>query len=442
MGRQPSIVFTRPLIGLSILAQWPLCAALARPLGQSPFTTVNGVCVLLALASLGLWLLGCRPQGFGRIALLLVGSLLLTGSFLLSLRSQPALWPLFLGAGAWILTFLQLFKMRALRSSLIALAVASVSFTAALAETALEVWPTGAKRYPETAYGDLSMVDESGRARLIPNASCRHVKADFDVVYHTEADGGRRIPQRPDKGPSWLCFGCSFAFGEGLDDSQTIPAQLQKHNPGYRLYNYAMMSKSTADAYLQWPDRLVEHSDAGLCVYFLIADHFFRDSCPPQFVMQNWAQQAPRFVVDANNHPVLKGKAVQTVGLWDKVEIELLKHSRLYAAAFGGWHVTPSSTRLTTAILEQMQQQCKARPGCRFLLVCLPEREPRGTAEISVWARQLQDAGMPVLDLSTKFSRFLDEQREERKSYYLAEGHPNGRYAKLIADWVTEYVRA
>ena len=70
MGRQPSIVFTRPLIGLSILAQWPLCAALARPLGQSPFTTVNGVCVLLALASLGLWLLGCRPQGFGRIALL------------------------------------------------------------------------------------------------------------------------------------------------------------------------------------------------------------------------------------------------------------------------------------------------------------------------------------------------------------------------------------
>src|SRR5258708_6301926 len=105
-----------PLFSLLLLAQWPLCAALARPLGQGVLTATNGLCVLLILAGPGLWILGCRTGGIGRVTAIFLGSFLLAGSLFLSLRSQAAYWPLFLCAAAWFLTFVQFLKVRARRS--------------------------------------------------------------------------------------------------------------------------------------------------------------------------------------------------------------------------------------------------------------------------------------------------------------------------------------
>jgi hypothetical protein len=410
--------------------------------GRSLLSASNGLCLLMLLAGPALWVLASRRTGRGRVLMLLLGSGLLTVAAFPAFRNDVAVWPLLVCTGVWLLAFLQLFRFRANRACLIALAIASVSLATGLAEAWLEVWPMKAGRMPEQLIaGDLTMVDATGKVRLIPNTACRHAKADFDVVYRTDADGGRLVPEQPRSGPDWLCFGCSFTFGQGLDDGETLPAALQRRNPGYRLHNFAMMAKSSSDAYLLLPDRLERFPETKLCIYFLIGEHFFRDSCPPQLLAQSWARQAPRFVLDANERAVLKGRALQTLSSWERFEIDLLQHSRLFALAMGNWEPAANGSRLTAALIRDMERKCSARPGCRFLLVRLPEPFPRWSAKVSACVGQLQKEGLHVLDLSDRFDQQVQAQQLDRKAFYLEEGHPNGRYMELMADWVTQYVR-
>jgi hypothetical protein len=100
--------------------------------------------------------------------------------------------------------------------------------------------------------------NEAGYVFNIKNATFRHigkVEADgqlvYDVEYHFDDQGRRKVPCDP-KNPSLkirhlVVTGCSFVFGEGLEDNETLAAHLQKHYPG-KVYNLARSGGSVVDA--------------------------------------------------------------------------------------------------------------------------------------------------------------------------------------------------
>ena len=66
-------------------------------------------------------------------------------------------------------------------------------------------------------------------------------KTIFDVTYTTDIYG-RRIINQPNSlnNKHIILFGCSFAFGEGLNDQDTFQYYIQRLMPGYFVYNYAV----------------------------------------------------------------------------------------------------------------------------------------------------------------------------------------------------------
>ncbi|MCP1384784.1 hypothetical protein [Runella salmonicolor] len=68
----------------------------------------------------------------------------------------------------------------------------------------------------------------------------------FNVRFATDKYSRRITPDSP-KGASKyaLFFGCSFTFGDGLNDNQTLPYFFQSLNQQYKSYNYAFNSYTT-----------------------------------------------------------------------------------------------------------------------------------------------------------------------------------------------------
>lgn len=63
----------------------------------------------------------------------------------------------------------------------------------------------------------------------------------YDVTYHSESHGLRVTPASNDSGAVITFFGCSYTFGEGLSDEETLPNQLAVATGGrYRVLNAAL----------------------------------------------------------------------------------------------------------------------------------------------------------------------------------------------------------
>ena len=61
----------------------------------------------------------------------------------------------------------------------------------------------------------------------------------YNVTYTLNDKGWRITPEAPEADTAILLFGCSFTFGEGLEDEQTLAWKLgEMLGPRYKVYNY------------------------------------------------------------------------------------------------------------------------------------------------------------------------------------------------------------
>lgn len=100
----------------------------------------------------------------------------------------------------------------------------------------------------------------------------------FERASYTIDDVGRRVTPDAD-GPVALVLGCSFAFGYGLDDDETLPSRLSDVT-GWRAVNLGVPSWGPMDAAadLRTGARVQDVARVDLAVYSLIGDHVRR--CP------------------------------------------------------------------------------------------------------------------------------------------------------------------
>ena len=120
-----------------------------------------------------------------------------------------------------------------------------------------------------------------------PNVQVRATKKKdgqllFDVRYSTDEHGRRSTPVQGGKRTRrfMLFFGCSFTFGEGVGDDETLPSRVSKLAPDYMVYNYGVggygpqyMPMKLASSEL--PNELLGGGD-GIFVYTFIDHHIPR----------------------------------------------------------------------------------------------------------------------------------------------------------------------
>ncbi|MHC4268508.1 MAG: hypothetical protein ACYSTS_08590 [Planctomycetota bacterium] len=268
-------------------------------------------------------------------------------------------------------------------------------------------------------------------------------KLEWDVTYHTEADGSRVVSDRPLNGMRFALFGGSFTFGEGLEDKDTIPSKIQKEFPTYRIFNYGVTGHGTAQNYLYFKRIMSKHPDTKLCMVGFIHDHVRRTELPYELIASNWAKLHPKVrVIDGKITNL--GRGYNTLSFIQKVHVNLLSRVRIYLKLFSTEY-TPlkKDWDLVGKLIVAMNNHCNSI-NKHFVLVCLPsidEDETNLYEDFIKWKTLLQYQGVLVVDLIEQFDNYIKKEKSQRSQYFFNDGHPNKKYASVIAELISNSIK-
>jgi len=123
----------------------------------------------------------------------------------------------------------------------------------------------------------------------------------YDVTYNTDEFGRRVTPADETAQRSYfaLFFGCSYTFGAGLQNDQTLPFYFGEYLPSFRSYNYAIEGHGPQAmlAILENRDIASEvREKKGIAVY-VYADSHIRRAIGSMSVSLNWGKRLPYYEV-------------------------------------------------------------------------------------------------------------------------------------------------
>ena len=104
----------------------------------------------------------------------------------------------------------------------------------------------------------------------------------YAVVYHTDRFGRRVVPEssnRNDAQKFIAFFGCSFTFGEGVQDEETLPNLVAREMPDYMVYNYGVFGYGPQHLLRMVETGFVNKTipqRKGIIVYSMFFDHINR----------------------------------------------------------------------------------------------------------------------------------------------------------------------
>jgi hypothetical protein len=250
----------------------------------------------------------------------------------------------------------------------------------------------------------------------------------YSVTYTLGDDGFRVTPGQGD-GPERInFFGCSFTFGEGLNDDETLP-YLVSRSGRYRVKNwgYGGGGPHEALAILQ-SDRDTRGS---INVFVTAPWHAPRSAC-----LQSWQLGAPRFRVDGKGNVIRSGECI---GKPDNLLLQVALRSKLfklYRRSLALQMTQDQQLELYLTLIEKMHRLSFER-GQRFLVGFLKADESWFTgshSNESIVAR-LRARGVAVVDVTLAAKA---EQLEQRYYLHPLDKHPSARAnearAQLLLD--------
>jgi len=142
--------------------------------------------------------------------------------------------------------------------------------------------------------------------KMRPNARVhdRHEangKVLYEVEYHSNEHRRRIVPVPNSNGRDKFIafFGCSFTFGLGVDDAQTLPACVGRLAPTYLPYNFAYQGWGPQQMLvtLQEPLEREVTQPRGIGVYVYIPDHIYR-AIGAMHCVNSWTPSFPCFEIE------------------------------------------------------------------------------------------------------------------------------------------------
>ena len=133
----------------------------------------------------------------------------------------------------------------------------------------------------------------------VRGVSLRDGREVYLLSYEIDANGYRVTPEvNPSANKFAIFLGCSFAYGEGLNGTETLPYFFQKVKPEYRSYNFSfhgygphdLLARATSEDARQ----IVKQKD-GVIIYTYMDDQIRRALGTVSYV-GTWGPMHPRYV--------------------------------------------------------------------------------------------------------------------------------------------------
>ena len=159
-----------------------------------------------------------------------------------------------------------------------------------------------------------------------------------------------------------LFFGCSFVFGDGVNDNETLPYYFSQLNNDYHTYNYAFHGYGPQHMLVELQQRDFSreiHEQEGILIYEFQPFHVERAIGTMHGLLGDGT--FPRFVLDASNRLVTAGSFRETRP-WRTSLYQLFASSRiLRKLGIGLPPVTTADIRLTARIIQESAKTFRAK---------------------------------------------------------------------------------
>ena len=267
-------------------------------------------------------------------------------------------------------------------------------------QSLLRLAPTGGVRVEGTA---IRRPHSRYVINNIPGATMVHRQDEFQVRYTMDQSGFRITPTPRDPLGRVTFHGCSFTFGDGVEDGETFSALLGgRHWPRFKVRNAAVRGWGPASAYLALEDELKQEKPPVMVFYGFLIRHIGR-SYLSTLNLSVQAGPFPHFEMEGDRL-VLKGYVTNE------------------AAVMPADDLVRKSKVVCMGLLREMHRLCQRRKVPFFvLLLSAPDQLPEEVKEIK---GRLDAAGVPCLDLSDVAPG----------AFYPIDGHPTAAWHRAMAE--------
>lgn len=282
--------------------------------------------------------------------------------------------------------------------------------------------------------------------RLIPNTTSTQIKKIGDTTilsatYSSDSFGRRNTP-RPEGAPPAhhfaLFFGCSFTYGTGVANSETLPSQVAKLAPDWHVYNYAFQGYGPNHclALLDLEDMRPQISEPdGVGVFVFIPDHV-RRVVGTRKVVCTWphGENAPCYDWTPDGGVSYRG-SFESAHPWRVWFYGLLSADQFFKYFKRDFPAgtNENEKRLTAAILAAARDRFQKRfPGSRFVVAIYPDHpNPRAYPfRPQEMIPYLKAVGLEVLD----YSQAIDLTKPGMT--FEQDGHPTALAHEQLAPFL------
>lgn len=283
---------------------------------------------------------------------------------------------------------------------------------------------------------------ENDRLQLRPNASEIEIaKTAANLIYnatYSSDEYSHRVTIRPPL-PSGeipgmkriVLLGCSYAFGDGLNDNETIASQLNRNRDHVYVSNWGIPGAGTNTILGQLEDTTYSASEhleqVNLYIYIFLDGHIERTS--GLLPALEWAKNDPYYELDENNHLTHKGsfmtgRPIATLALLGLQYIfgdNILK-SKIFPK------ISKSDVEKTCSMIKQAEMASKIKsPNSAFLVYHHPQAGHSFQADLSDCLKKKE---VPYL--------ISQLQMSDEKHQIPIDKHPNQRSAAEVAQELYE----
>ncbi len=257
----------------------------------------------------------------------------------------------------------------------------------------------------------------------------------YDVIY-TITKGQRDVPGNNIRAKRKAYFlGCSFVFGDGLNDSCTLPAYFNFiTRRQFNVQNMAFSGYGPHQALKLVEEKIVKNalpSDSSVAVYYFIYEHLLRAAGK-----MPWDVYGPHYEIE-NDSLVYKGPFHSEqdfeTSYFGKRIASVWQHSMLYRGFFGPQETKTDADRVA-AIVVRMNHLLRTR-GVK-LLVIVPEKE-NGQKYYDAFCQSLRKNGLDLFYIAS-----CDNIRNKmpQQLFIKGDGHPTALFNEALAECLAQHI--
>jgi len=289
---------------------------------------------------------------------------------------------------------------------------------------------------------EFSDYDSELGKRLLPNADalCRLKVNDVTVwnVWYTTDEFGRRRTVVPDVDAATkyaVFFGCSFLFGEGANDAETIPSQFAAAAPEFRAYNYGVPGYGTQQMLAKLQSNTIREEieeDNGIVIYMYLEDVHEPRVIGGMQVTNSFGSYFPYYDLNADGKLQSYGNFTTGRPVLTNLYGLLGRSQTVRYLGLNFPRRTDRHFEIVASIIEESEKECRQQLDCEeFYVACFPRISPHRRL-----IPLLESRGIKVLDYSELFDP------DTNGFFHKGDGHPsplaNRNFSRQLAEDITK----